>query len=257
MNLLLSNNIELYKKYCYCILSELYYNCIQKEYFKTIKGIKIMARGPLRNVAYDYLYEGIISNKLPAGHVLVEQEISDLLNISRTPVRDAIKQLSNEGLVRYLPSRGTFVEEISTQDIEEIFEIREMFEEAALRWTVNEITNEEIAEIEKELVSLSNNENYSNEYYKSDLMLHRIITKYGHNSRMKRILNTLNSQLERFRRVSAKTPNRLINSREEHLNILRALKERNIEEAERYLHLHLENVKKSTINACERMHTEG
>jgi DNA-binding GntR family transcriptional regulator len=210
-----------------------------------------MAKQPLRNVAYDYLYESIISNKLLPGEAIVEQEVSDLLGVSRTPIREALKQLTAERLVRHIPARGTFVAEMSTQDVEELFEIRTMFEENALKWAINKITDAEITRLEQLFGSL-NGSSRPEEFFNSDRELHSLILRYGRNRHMIELLNTVNSQLERLRRVSSLTPNRLEKSKKEHLEIIYAIKEHNLEKAENALRMHLKNVEQSTLDVCQQ-----
>jgi DNA-binding GntR family transcriptional regulator len=210
-----------------------------------------MAKQPLRNVAYDYLYESIISNKLLPGEAIVEQEISDLLGVSRTPIREALKQLTAERLVRHIPARGTFVAEMSTQDVEELFEIRTMFEENALKWAINKISDAEIIRLERLFGSL-NGSSRPEEFFNSDRELHGLILRYGRNRHMIELLNTVNSQLERLRRVSSLTPNRLEKSKKEHLEIIYAIKEHNLEKAENALRMHLKNVEQSTLDVCQQ-----
>lgn len=211
-----------------------------------------MARNSLKNVVYDYLYESIVSSKLLPGQVIVEQEISNLLGVSRTPVREALKQLTAERLVRHIPGRGTFVEDISVQDVEELFEIRIMFEVAALESAIGKISDSEIEEIVHVLDHLSDNTNHPEEFFNTDRRIHNLILKYGRNRRMIEFLNTVNSQLERLRRISSLTPKRLDKSKQEHLAILYAIRERNLEKAIAALRLHLQNVKKSTLDVCEQ-----
>lgn len=212
----------------------------------------IMARNPLRNVAYKYLYDNIISNKLSPGQVIVEQEISNKLGISRTPIREALKQLTAEKLVRHIPARGTFVEDITVLDVQELFEIREMFEEAALKTAINKIPEEEIDVLIQEVNSLNNDISQPEEFYKRDRKIHNMILKNGHNKRMIELMDSINVQLERVRRISAMTAKRLEKSKQEHLEVLYAIKERDIEKAVNILHSHLENVKRSTMDVCER-----
>lgn len=107
-----------------------------------------MGKRGLKNVAYDYLLDAIMSYELKPGQAIVEQDISDRLNISRTPIREAFKQLESEGLVRHLPSRGTFVTNLTVQDVEEIFQLRELFEITALKSAINCITDDELDYIE-------------------------------------------------------------------------------------------------------------
>ena len=65
-----------------------------------------MGKRGLKNVAYDYLLDAIMSYELKPGQAIVEQDISDRLNISRTPIREAFKQLESEGLVRQSDRAG-------------------------------------------------------------------------------------------------------------------------------------------------------
>lgn len=211
-----------------------------------------MVKESLKNIAYDYLYNSIVSHELIPGQAIVEQEISDRLNISRTPVREALNQLTAEGLVRSIKGRGTFVEEISEHDVEEIFELRIIFEEIALKAAINEFTDKEIIELQQMFESLKCDDP-PEEFYKCDRKLHEMIKDHGHNRRMIYFLNTINSQLERLRRISSMEPNRLEKSRREHLELIYAIKERNVDEAVEQLRLHLMNVKKSTLSICRQM----
>lgn len=211
----------------------------------------MVVRDTRQQKAYEYLYNAIVTNKLPPGVAIAEQEISNVLGISRTPVREALKQLEAEGLVRHIPLRGTFVEEITTQDLEEIFALRETLEVLALKTAINDITDEELYEIEILLRSLEYDS--SNEkFYDSDRRLHDLIVKHGGNRRLAQILNNLNSQMERLRHIAAMKPHRLQQSKQEHLEIVAALKMRDLEEAERLLRQHIRNVKESTIEVCRK-----
>ena len=79
-----------------------------------------MGKRGLKNVAYDYLLDAITSYEMKPGQAIVEQDVSDKLGISRTPIREALKQLESEGLVRHFPSRGTFVTNLTVQDVESL-----------------------------------------------------------------------------------------------------------------------------------------
>lgn len=211
-----------------------------------------MPRDTRKRVAYNYLYNAIVTHELPPGTAIVEQEIADLLGISRTPVREALKQLEMEGLVRHIPLRGTFVAEISTQDVEEIFALRQALEILALHTAIEEITDEELEELERHLESLGP-ESLPESFYNSDRKLHDLIVKHGRNRRLRIFYDMLNSQIERVRRVSAQKPNRLKKSRQEHLEIVQALKERDLQKAEELLRQHLRNVKESCIEVCRNI----
>ena len=205
-----------------------------------------MGKRGLKNVAYDYLLDAIMSYELKPGQAIVEQDISDRLNISRTPIREAFKQLESEGLVRHLPSRGTFVTNLTVQDVEEIFQLRELFEITALKSAINCITDDELDYIEDRV-------RYLDDKKSSDRDLHMMIMKYSGNSRMIKFHKTLEAQLEQLRRISAMTPKRLVKSRQEHLDIIYALRTRDLVSATRHLSIHLLNIKESTLNVCRNM----
>jgi DNA-binding GntR family transcriptional regulator len=202
--------------------------------------------------AYDYLYNSIITNEFYPGQPVIEQDISDSLGTSRTPIREALKQLEAEGLVRHIPKRGAFVSEITTQDVEEIFALREALEVLALQVSFNKIKDKELDEVEESLASLDSDCS-SEDFYKSDRMLHDLIVRNGNNRRLTSFLNTINAQIERIRIISSLTPQRLDKSKGEHLEIIRALRERNLQKTEKLLREHINNVKESTVEVCRTM----
>jgi DNA-binding GntR family transcriptional regulator len=211
-----------------------------------------MSKDSRKETAYKYLYDMIISYRIPPGDAIVEQDISDTLGISRTPVREALKMLEAEGLVRHIPLRGTIVTEISTQDVEEIFNLRETLEVLALQVAIHEITDAELAEVEMALNSLSS-DSAPEDFYESDRKLHDVIVRNGRNRRLMHFLNTINSQIERLRQISAQRPKRLENSMQEHLDLLAALKERDLKRTELLLRRHINNVKESTLDVCKSL----
>lgn len=216
-----------------------------------------MGRRGLKNVAYDCLLDAISTCELKPGQAIVEQEISDRLNISRTPIREALKQLESEGVVRHFPSRGTFVSKLTVQDVDEIFQLRELFEMTALKNAINCISEDELDHIEELLRDLddrrSEDPHTKEVFYRSDRDLHLMIMKYSGNSRMIKFHTTLEVQLEQLRRISSMTPMRLVKSRQEHLDIIYALRTRDLPSASKYLSIHLQNVKESTLNVCRTM----
>lgn len=203
----------------------------------------------LKQKAYNFLYDAILTNVYPPGTPLVEHEISTKLGISRTPVREAFKQLESEGLIKYYPAKGTFVAEISTQDVEEILELREVLEILALRLSIDRISMEQLEEVEEKLKSLDEGSS-PDEFYECDRALHRMLFENSGNKRLTAYMSTLNAQIERLRSVAAMKSHRLSQSRQEHLLIVQAMKRRNLKEAERYLGEHIRNVAIAIVDVC-------
>jgi DNA-binding GntR family transcriptional regulator len=202
-------------------------------------------------VAYNYLRNAIIVHELAPGSPIVEQDISNRLDISRTPVREALKQLEAEGLIQSSPMRGYFVSEINIMDVNEIFDLRLAMELLALKTAINKITKEEIQETEEMLEEL-NQDCTADKFYAADRHLHDLITHNSCNRRLVHFLANINSQIERFRYIAALRPERLPHSREEHEDILKYIKAHDFEKAEAALTIHINHVKESVIHVYEK-----
>jgi DNA-binding GntR family transcriptional regulator len=201
---------------------------------------------------YQYLFDEIVHNRLKPGTPLSEAEMAARLESSRTPVREALMILESEGLVTRYPSRGCFVAQILVRDVEEIFQLRSVLEICALRNSYMLIEDAHLADLEQRLLALSP-DSPASEYYETDRDLHRLLLAYCGNGRLLDFLGILNAQIERVRVISASKPLRLAQSREEHLDLVRALRARDPALAEERLATHIANVRDSTIEVCKYM----
>ena len=93
--------------------------------------------------------EDILNGKYQANEELKEKSIGEDLGVSRTPVREALRQLELEGLVRIIPNKGAFVEGITLKDVKDIYEIRALLEGLCARWAAENITQEQIEELDE------------------------------------------------------------------------------------------------------------
>lgn len=209
-----------------------------------------------KNQVYEYLLEAIISNRIPSGTPIVETEISNELNMSRTPIREALKELEAEGLVCRYPSIGTVVTHITPHDVEEIFALRILLEVSALQLSWDKITEEELNEVEKIFTNLDLNSS-RDAYREGDKRLHALIVNRAGNTRLKKFLDLLNSQIERFRRAAAASVTRSDKSKREHLEIIHFLKKRDLKACEESLKKHLINVKNSTLEVAKLFAVQG
>ena len=144
--------------------------------------------------------------------------------------------------------------------MEEIFQLRELFELTALRNAIVQITDEELDRLEEQINALDERDAtkpyVQNSFYRSDLELHMLIMKYSGNSRMVRFYKTLDVQFEKLRRIYSTTPQRLSKSKQEHLDIIYALRTRDLVDTTRALSLHLQNIKENTKNVCRTLSTQ-
>jgi len=220
--------------------------CIQKEnYLK----LSIISKISQREKTYKAIKQAIISYEVKPGEPLAEEQIANKLGVSRTPVREALKELRKEGLVKIIHRKGAFVAEISSKDVEEIFLLREILECAAVKIAIPRLKEEDLIEMESLFNSISKDiemKNYKN-IFDTDIKLHSLIVDTAGNRRLSKFLNILNGQVHRMRVLSATAPGRLNKSLQEHKDILEALKKRDIDLAEQRLKQHIRNIKNNIL----------
>ncbi|AXY24550.1 hypothetical protein CL176_00075 [Suicoccus acidiformans] len=194
----------------------------------------------LKEKAYKVLRQQIVNQELPPGTPLIETDIAEQLGMSRTPVREAIRRLAQDGLVVNMSSRTTIVSQINQHDVEEIFTVRIALETLALEESFTKITQEEINSLRRQYDLLEDNFTYS-EAYKIDLNFHALWVENSGNQRLANILDMLNGQTERYRRYSHKVEERSQASINEHLAILDQIEAQNLTAAKEALASHLTN----------------
>ena len=99
---------------------------------------------PLSAGLYTELQSDILSGAIPNGSKLTEQAICKKYNVSRTPVREAFRQLEADGLIENIPNRGAFVTGLTRRDISDLFDLRALFEVQAVEWAIKRMTSEDI-----------------------------------------------------------------------------------------------------------------
>jgi DNA-binding GntR family transcriptional regulator len=95
-----------------------------------------------QHLAYDYLKESIISGKFPPNKPLIERELCDTLGVSRTPVREALRRLSSDGFVDFVPGRGTVVTRLTMDDMVHVYELKEALDKMAVKLCIQRKTDE-------------------------------------------------------------------------------------------------------------------
>jgi len=218
---------------------------------RSLKYFKQKQSVPLSRQAYNEIKEAIIQYALKPGDPLIEEQIAKNFNFSRTPVREALKMLQNEGLVKIIPNKGAFVTEITKSDIEEIFVLREVLECTALKLAVQRVNEDELSELETLLnkAEVDAKKNKRDSSIESDLKLHELIIKASGYKKISEILNVLNVQLLRSRYIGITVKGRIEKSIQEHKEILLAMKKRDGHLAEKLLKNHIRNVRDNLLIA--------
>ena len=212
-----------------------------------MENLELFEKAPnetVREYAYRVLYENIMSLKLPPGTAMSEQELSGILHVSRTPVREALRQLDLEGLVEIAPNRGAKVIGISRKYVEDIYHMRARLEGLAARKAAEQIKEEELAELE-EVILLSEfhvKKPESKQMVRLDGRFHEIMYRASGSRMLEHVLTDFLHYVKMARSHSVKTEHRAQESVKEHKRILEAIRQRDGDLAEQLANEHIQHV---------------
>jgi len=210
-----------------------------------LNNINLDEYKPLRDIVFETLKEAILTGKFEPKERLMEIKLADQLGVSRTPVREAIRKLELEGLVVMEPRKGAYVSDISFKDIIDTLEVREALETFAVKLAVEKNKVEDISEIEK--LNLSFQNAYKNKDVKKmveyDTEIHKAIINLSENSKLISFMEELNEIMQRFRLIffnETYNPERID---QEHQDVIKAIKNKDMEKAQDAMRNHLRTLK--------------
>jgi DNA-binding GntR family transcriptional regulator len=191
--------------------------------------------------AYEAIREGIIRGDLKPGQPITEESLSKLLNVSRTPIREALIRLESEGLVAIHKNKGAFIRQITPVDIAEILQLRVLLEGYAARACIRSISMTEVAKLQKKLKACGKRGGHHREKLALGSRIHHLIIESAGNERLRRLNEMLISQIVWVQSYASLIPGRTDRSYYEHLEILQAITDRDGDRAEAAMRKHLEN----------------
>ncbi|HOO11810.1 MAG TPA: GntR family transcriptional regulator [Bacillota bacterium] len=199
----------------------------------------------LREKIFLKLRQDILDGRYKAGDSLVELKLAEEMGVSRTPVREAIRQLELEGLVFSIPNKGVFVEGITSQDIDDIYAIRESMEGLAARWAIERMDEQSLKELENlcELMEFYTGKSDLDRVGELNSKFHDLIFESTNSKPLKQILSDFQYYIGNIRLASLKSPGRAEQSLKEHKAIVEAFKDRDVERGERVLVEHIRNTR--------------
>ena len=183
----------------------------------------------------------IFNGQLKPGSFIDEAALCSLWSISRTPLREALKVLTAEGLVRHEPRRGCFVNEVTEQDLADIFPVIAMLEgrcahDAALRASAADL---QALEVLHQRLQAHAQAGRINDYYEANLAIHEAIIRLANNKWLAQTIGDLRKILKLARLQQLHAPGRLKQSLQEHMAVFDALKRRDASAAEHAMQNHL------------------
>ena len=204
----------------------------------------------LRGRVFAQIRENILSGKYNDGMELREISLGEELGVSRTPVREALRQLELEGLVKIVPNKGAYVTSINAKDIKDIYKMRSMLEGLCARWATRYITEEQIEELE-EVIYLSEfylkkkSQGKAVQVTELDGKFHLVLYQAANSRMLSHVLRDFHKYVQVARTMSVKSEDRARKSIEEHKAILEAIKQKDEDRAELLAHEHIMNVIKN------------
>jgi len=206
---------------------------------------------PIHNVALfekvdERIRQRIFSRDLKPGERIDEQALARDFGISRTPLREALKVLQNEGLVKLVPRRGCFVAKLSGQDVDEIYGTIGLLEGACAARAAQAATLADVARLRRvtERMAQAAAERNFKRYFDANLAAHAAIQQVGGNQWQNNVIQYLRSMCRLWPYVSiGKLPGRLEESLSEHQELLDAIEAHDAARAEAVMRKHIDNTR--------------
>lgn len=209
---------------------------------------------PLRIQVYKTLRNAILNGKLEPGKQIMEMKIAEILNVSRTPVREAFHMLEREDLIVTIPQSGVFVAGIkSKKEIDDIFQVRMELEGLAAALAAKNISENQINKLNNYIEQIKNciKNNDLKKCIKIDIAFHEIIKEASDNKCLEKYLDSLFEQVTRFRSKSLNQEGRMEEALNEHRKLGKAIAKGNSEEARKIARDHIKAARESIITVFE------
>ena len=205
----------------------------------------------LRGRVFNKIREDILSGKYKEHEELKEVAIGEELGVSRTPVREAFRQLELEGLIQIVPNKGAYVTGITAKDVKDIYMIRSLLEGLCARGATENITQEQLDELEENvyLADFHAGKGHLDQIAELDNRFHQILYEACHSKQLERLLEDFHEYVLRVRRKTLASGRGQV-SNEEHRQIMEAIKAKDQERAEMLANQHM-------INAYDNIEKNG
>ncbi|MEY8318565.1 GntR family transcriptional regulator [Oscillospiraceae bacterium 50-58] len=179
--------------------------------------------------AYEQIKDALCKGKIAAGDILSESQLAEELDMSRTPVREALRILASEGWVEIRRGIGAYVKALSSKDMEDLYEVRCLLETLAIKTSVFNISNQEINSLETRFrACLNSSPPDPRQFSDLDWELHELIVERCQNNYLKTILRNNYSSMKQYQLLSFEALNDIKESTLQHLNILSLMRQRDV-----------------------------
>lgn len=188
----------------------------------------------LREKILETIRDAILKGTLKPGERVSEPELAERFGISRTPIREAFRQLESEGYLQVIPRKGAVVASLSERDIEEFYAIKIILEGFAAKMAAEKLTDKDIEKLEAintRLAQIAKDGDVKS-FFRVHNEFHELFIKAAGNEKLYDMINQLVMKFKRLRLASLSVPGRMEISVEEHRNMIQAFKEHDGERAD-------------------------
>ncbi|MBW6390554.1 GntR family transcriptional regulator [Billgrantia antri] len=207
---------------------------------------------PIRDKVYAYLKDAILRGEYKAGDRLVERVLAEKLNISRTPIREALFRLETQRFVRTVPRKGVVVNEITQAEILEVFMILASLESLAARLAAQKVNDEIVAEIDRLMAEMDEAlQDGDGDEVELNIKYNDLIGRASGNPKLHEMLVDLKDYVRAFSNLSSALPGRTKEALREHQDILGAIRGGEEDLAESFTRIHLEKSRKAYMNRSQ------
>ena len=209
---------------------------------------------PLRDVVFNTLREAILRGDLKPGERLMELQLAAKLGVSRTPIREAIRMLQQEGLAVTIPRRGAEVAGMTEKDMEDVLQIREALEILAVQLASEKVTDEQVDELAEKVKAFEEvlKTKDIKQIAQADIDFHDVIYTAADNPKLLGMLNNLREQIYRYRVEYLKDEKNYPRLIEEHQQILDGLRRRDKAYVAEMTRTHVDNQANAVKNIIRR-----
>jgi DNA-binding GntR family transcriptional regulator len=188
----------------------------------------------LREKILENIRDAIISGSMTAGSRVSEPDLAERYGISRTPIREAFRQLESEGYLTVIPRKGAVVSAFSSKDVEEFYAIKSILEGYAARRACQNLTDRDIDRLEaiNERLRVMADHGDVKQFFKVHNDFHDLFIKASDNDKLRDMISGLVTRFQRLRLMSLSVPGRMTISVQEHTKIIEAFRKRDCESAE-------------------------
>ena len=222
--------------------------------------IQLKVQKPLKDLVYLELKHKILTGEIVSQTRLMEIDLSEKMNVSRTPIREAIKRLADDGLVKVEPRRGAYVANISIKDMLDVFEVREDMEGFVAKLAAKRITDEgraQLKAIAAEYEAAIEKADDKERIIELDEKFHNFIVKCSGNETLRELVNYVQELSLRFRYLYYDDSSLYESTAEQHNRIMDAINSGRENDARVEADAHVKALKEFVFALGKRMEAMG